>query len=400
MRTEARLWRLNLRHLQVAAAITRLGSITAAARALPLSQPAVTQAVLRLEQLLGLPLFERQPGGMEPTAAANLLAPRVEAAAAHIGSPRITMAQLRAALALADGGSYVAAAELSGLAEPSLHRAIKDLGIATGKKLVERRGRGIGFTGEGRLLVRRLRLARRELLTALSELDALAGLETGRIAVGAMPLARARLLPAAIAAYHGQRPDVRLEIAEGSYSELIEPLRDGELDLLIGALRGGQADDLVETDLFDDHPIILGRTGHPLAGRRPGLSELARFPWIVAGAGTPLRAQFSAMFEAAGLVAPVTPIVSGSVMLIRQLLMESDFLTLLSPDQVAVELEAGWLAHIADTPPDFIRRIGMTVRAGWRPSAAQAAFIEQLRLRAAAMRGTGHSENRISGPAL
>ena len=37
---------------------------------------------------------------------------------------------------------------------------------------------------------------------------------------------------------------------------------------------------------------------------------------------------------------PAVPIESGSVMMIRQILIDSDFLTMLSPDQVAVELEA------------------------------------------------------------
>jgi DNA-binding transcriptional LysR family regulator len=383
--TEQRLWRLNLRHLGVAAAITRLRSVTAAARALPLSQPAVTQALGRLEQLLGLPLFDRHPEGMQPTPAALILSPRVEAAAQHIASPRITMSQLRAALVLADCGSYSSAAVYSGLAEPSLHRAIKDLSIATGQQIVERRGRGIGFTDNGRALVRRLRLARRELLTALDEIDALLGHETGRIAIGAMPLARARLLPEAIAAFHAEYPAVRLEIAEGSYAELIEPLRDGELDCLVGALRDQDALDLHQRPLFEDRPVILARRGHPLAGTDPSLAELAAYPWSVAGHGAPLRGQFERMFAAADLPLPSVPIESGSVLLIRQVLMRTDFVTMLSPDQVGLELEAGWLVRLADAP-GIVRRIGRITRAGWRPSAAQHAFFRTLDAAAAALR--------------
>ncbi|MGB5725318.1 MAG: LysR family transcriptional regulator, partial [Parasphingorhabdus sp.] len=68
----------------------------------------------------------------------------------------------------------------------------------------------------------------------------------------------------------------------------------------------------------------------------------------------------------------------GSVITIRQILIESDFLTLLSPDQVAVELEAGWLTKIAEIPKEFIRNIGMTTRTDWRPTAMQAKFITLL----------------------
>jgi DNA-binding transcriptional LysR family regulator len=66
-------------------------------------------------------------------------------------------------------------------------------------------------------------------------------------------------------------------------------------------------------------------------------------------------------------------------MTIRQILIESDFLTLLSRDQVAVELEAGWLVKLCDTPPGLKRTIGTTTRASWRPTTMQQAFADALR---------------------
>ena len=75
---------------------------------------------------------------------------------------------------------------------------------------------------------------------------------------------------------------------------------------------------------------------------------------------------------------PHVPIESGSVMMIRQILVDSDFLTLLSPDQLAVELEAGWLEVIAPVPPALGRTIGVTTRASWRPTQVQREFLEEL----------------------
>ena len=66
--------------------------------------------------------------------------------------------------------------------------------------------------------------------------------------------------------------------------------------------------------------------------------------------GTPLRVQWDKMFTDVGLQPPYVPIECGSVMMIRQIMLDSDFLTLLSPDQVAVELEAGWLEVVAELP--------------------------------------------------
>jgi hypothetical protein len=76
---------------------------------------------------------------------------------------------------------------------------------------------------------------------------------------------------------------------------------------------------------------------------------------------------------------PRIPIESGSVLANREILRKSDFLTLLSPDQVAVELEAGWLVKICDAPGNLVRTIGNTTRAAWRPTDLQAAFLEVLK---------------------
>jgi len=373
------IWRFNLRHLKAAAKIAELGTINAAAQAVNLSQPAITQALVRLEQQLGLPLFERRHDGMLPTEAADLLVPRIEAAFDHVGSPHVTMSRLRALLAVAESGSYAGASHLTGLSLPSIHRAVTDLALSMRRALVERRGKAVALTEAGRQVARAFRLARVELEAGLSEIDALKGFETRRISVGAMPLSRARVLPAAVTRFLRRHPRVRLMIAEGSRAELVEPLRNGALDLMIGALRTPLVEaDLEQRPLFEDVPAIFGRKGHPLAGGSAGPERLAQFPWIVPSAGAPLRDSWERFFAHAGLPLPEVPIESGSVMMIRQVVIDSDCLTLLSPDQVAAEMEAGWLTRIADLPRDLGRVIGVTTRASWRPTKVQREFLADL----------------------
>lgn len=394
---------LNLRHLRAVAATADRGSISGAATAVNLSQPAVTQAVAKVEAILGTPLFERRPSGMAATQAGRLLSARVEAAeralARGFGELRragtgrtglgareklLTATQLRALLALAAAGSYVAAAAATGVSQPSLHRAIRDLERLCGAPLVERRARGIRISDAGLRLVRSFRLAAAELEAGLHEVASLRGEASGRVRVGAMPLARARLLPVAAARFHRTHPAVSVEIAEGTHAELIERLRDGTLDFLVGAMRDpALGPDVEQAPLFEDRLMIVGRAGHPLAGpTAPDPAALAGYPWVVAREGTPLRAQWEAMFARAGL--PPAPVTCGSVMAIRALLAEGDFLTLLSPEQVRVELAAGTLAGIGP-PFDATRRvIGTTTRAGWSPSPPQAAFLQAVRDLAAA----------------
>jgi DNA-binding transcriptional LysR family regulator len=373
------IWDLNIRHLRAIVKIAELGTMNAAAQAVNLTQPAITQALARIETLIALPLFERRHDGMAPTPAAELFIPRVKAALDHISSPHVTMSRMRALLSLADTGSYNGAAAVTGLSLPSLHRAVSDLALASRRSLVERRGKIVILTDVGEAMARSLRLARVEIQTGLDELAAVRGHEMRRIAIGAMPLSRARVLPAAVARFLRRNPLVRVSIVEGSRAELVDPLRNGVIDLMVGAIREPLIEpDLVQKELFRDRLVAIGRAGHPLEGSNPTVVDLALYPWVISGEGTPLRLLWEQMFTRAKLTPPHVPVESGSVMTIRQLLIDSDFLTLLSPDQVSVELEAGWLAKVADLPDDLGRTIAVTTRSSWRPTAVQAEFLADL----------------------
>jgi DNA-binding transcriptional LysR family regulator len=389
---------LNLRHLRAVAAITRCGAVSRAAGEVALSQPAVTQGIAKLEDQLGLRLFDRGASGMTPTPAGALLSERVEAASAAMASAfdairngskggfagtanLVTMSQVRALLALAAAGSFVDAAQASHLSQPSLHRAVRDVERLGGVPLVERRGRGVRLTDAGQRLARGFSLAVDEIQAALDELGALAGKDAGRVRIGAMPLARSRLLPLAIARFHKAHPAVMIDVEEGPHGELIERLRAGRLDFLIGALRDpSPGPDAVQEALFDDRLVVVARAGHPLVQEAaPGPERLAAFPWVIARHGTPLRAVWRGLFDEAGVSVPAAPVACGSVTTIRTLLEESDFLTLLSPHQVQAELRSGSLAVIGGPIESTRRPIGLTLRADWRPTAAQAQFLDLLR---------------------
>ncbi|MEM6681451.1 MAG: LysR family transcriptional regulator [Pseudomonadota bacterium] len=372
-------FKLNLRHLRILALVHRTQSLSEAARQAHVTQPAASQALFQLEAGLDCSFFERRPDGVTSTAFAESFAPRIETALEALQSPNITMAQMRALIAFADEGSYLGASKVLGVSSPSLNRAIRDLTIVLGEPLLARRGRGMTLTAQGRTHTRQFRLARSELIAGLTELQNIKGKEVGRIAIGAMPLSRARVLPAAICRFRARHPQVEIAVHEGSYAELIEPLRDSALDVIIGALRPEATADLSQTLVFEDHPVILAGAHHPiLQSDAVSLPELADYEWALPPQGTPLRKQCCAFFESEGLPPPSVPIESGSVLLIRELLRQSDLLTLLSKDQVSVELEASWLKVVRTLPHTFVRRIGVTTRAGWRPTPLQTAFIDLL----------------------
>ena len=363
--------------------------------AVHLSQPALTKGLAKLERALGRPLFVRTPTGVEPTDCGRRIAERTVRAWARLaaavaavtprgggggGEKLMTATQLRAIVATVDAGGFAAARDATGLSEPALHRAVREAEQIVGRTLIERRGRGVQVTTAGRRLARGIRLAAREIAAGIADAteDETA---IGPLLIGAMPLSRARVLPLAVAALQREDPDATALIVEGSWRDLIEPLRDGALDLMIGALRPAIAPDLVQKPLFQDQLVVVGRAAHPLAGAACDLDRLVDFPWIIGMPGTPLRAQWEATF--ATRKTPAAPVACGSTVAIRTMLARSDMLTLLSPDQIAVEIDAGLLTIIGVPLPDSVRDIGIITRADWRPTGRQRLLIDLLEREAA-----------------
>jgi DNA-binding transcriptional LysR family regulator len=220
-----------------------------------------------------------------------------------------------------------------------------------------------------------VRLAGAELSAAIAEICG--ERDGGSITIGAMPGSRPLILPRAIARFTGEYPRVRIDVVEGSWRELIDPLIDGVLDLTVGAMREAPPAGVVQTPLIVDQMAVIARAGHPLAGAaNPSLETLASYPWIVGQTATPRRAQWEALF--AGRELPPAPIECGSVTVVRQILRESDFLTVLSPDQVELEIAATVLSTVGSPLPDSKRTIGITTRDGWRPTTAQRRFLDLL----------------------
>ena len=69
---------VTLRHIEVFRALMTAGSVTAAAQILFTSQPTVSRELARLESLLGIPLFDRVRGRLQPNAQALALFEEVQ----------------------------------------------------------------------------------------------------------------------------------------------------------------------------------------------------------------------------------------------------------------------------------------------------------------------------------
>jgi LysR family transcriptional regulator, regulator for genes of the gallate degradation pathway len=391
----------NLRHLLVLRSVRRFGTASAAARAVHRSQPAVTQAIQQMEAHFGVRLFERGPLGMATTGMGEAVLGRVDRALEQLaqglceaqgrepgGEPeplqRLTGQQLHALMALDEHRSFASAAQVLGLPRPNVHRAARELERTVGVPLFERTSFGVNPTRAAGFLARRARLALTELDQAHAEISTDLGTSRGGTIIGAMPLARSSLVPATVLDFSTLHPEHGLSILDGPYETLLEALRQGRADLLVGALRDPPpAADVIQEHLFDDPLALVVRAGHPLTAKRHvKLSDLARFSWIAPRLGSPLRRHFDALTAAIGAAAPARPIECNSLVAARALLIGSDRLLMLSRHQVQYELQAGHVVTLKHPMGDITRPIGLTVRADWHPTRLQAVLLNQLRTQA------------------
>src|SRR6188508_2479218 len=376
---------VNLRHLHTFGEVARLGSVSAAARAVHTSQPAVTQAVAGVERYFGASLLIRSNAGVALTAAGELCARRIERSISHLRDAVAELTRGSSRNFDFDATRLMRSAHLYALSAVVEHRnfslAARELERLIGVPLFEKTSFGITPTREAEKLARRARLAFAEIAQARAEVHALSGGESGRTVIGAMPLARSFLVPTALLEFTQHYPEHSVAIVEGTYEHLLASLRSGEADFLIGALRSpAPVADVVQEHLFDDPLAIIVRARHPLLERkRITVAALSKYPWIVPRAGTPLRAHFHEMFETAGLPAPTRAIECNSLIAARALLLESDRIMLLSAHQIHYELEAGLLVALPHPAGDVERPIGLTMRHDWHPTDSQRVLLDIVR---------------------
>lgn len=382
--------RLNLRHLRLFLAVVERRSVTAAARAAAISQSAVTQGMAGLERAAGGLLLERTPQGVYATERGEALYRRLSRAFAFLDpaleeiSPRLlrtaTAAQLSALAAMRETENFTLAARSLGVAQPTVHRAVTHLEKEARRTLFERTAHGMVATRQCKTLAQAARLCFAEIAQAEAELAEFDGRDGGRIVIGALPLSRSAILPRALIRFREARPTLPVAVLDGPYEELLGGLRRGEIDVMIGALRDpAPIGDVLQEPLFEDRLTLLARPGHPLAGRRPGLEELASRPWIAPRAGTPARERFDALFAGTAHGAPASVIESGSLLLMREMLLTSDHLGCISGRQAAPEVEKGLLTTIETPLDEEGRTIGLTLRRSFSPTAAQRLMLTLIR---------------------
>ncbi|WP_205697910.1 LysR family transcriptional regulator [Conexibacter sp. SYSU D00693] len=199
--------------------------------------------------------------------------------------PELSLTGLRVVRQVASSGSFSAAADALDYTQSAVSRQVATVEQAVGAPLFERLPRGVRPTPAGELLLRHAEAILDRVGAAQLALAGLRDEVQGRLALGAIPVAMAALVPRAVARLAAQHPGVEVSLSEAGTPALVRRLRAGRLACAVIATGHGLEDphlDGLETDvLLEGRMFVAVAEGHRLARRatvRP--DELEDEPWV------------------------------------------------------------------------------------------------------------------------
>jgi len=268
-------------------------------------------------------------------------------------------------LEVAARAGFGRAADSLHLTQPAVSRAIRELEDILGAPLFERGRGGAILTAQGEAFRAHAGAAYAELGRGV---DTIAQSRQGglMLEVGVLPTVAARVMPRAVlrAKQDGLTATVRIEAGPNEW--LLDRLKQGRLDLMVGRLAEPHAMiGLAFEHLYSEEIVAVARPGHPAADGRPvRIVELERLTLLIPTAGSIIRPEVDRLFLAEGLSKPHDVIETVAHPFARAYVRASDAVWLISYGVVAEDIKEGALIRLPLSASIAGGPVGLTVRAG------------------------------------
>ena len=278
-------------------------------------------------------------------------------------------------------GSIMHAAQAANLTQPAASKLLGELEHVLGVQLFERLPRGVSPTWYGAVLIRRAGAALAEMDAAHQEVMELLAGARGRVDVGSVLTPATTLVPEAVNLLKRRHARVHVSITVDTSKLLIERLRGGELDIVVGRILDTDAATELHFEPVTDEPhSLIVRAGHPLL-QQSGLqlAELARHSWILPPAGSILRDRLTALFLSQGLEPPVETVETMALPVIANLLTGSDMVVAMPRELMQPYIDSGLLAVMPFELGVRMDVYGIITRRGHQLSPGAEAMLATLR---------------------
>ncbi|MFA7413976.1 MAG: pca operon transcription factor PcaQ [Rhizobium sp.] len=302
---------------------------------------------------------------------------------------RIKFRHLQTFLEVARQRSVGKAADALAITQPAVTRTIRELEDILGVPLFEREGRGTRITHFGEVF---LKHAGESLAAVQRGMDSVAlalKSEGPPVRIGTLPTASATFMPDAVAQFLASGTGSQVTIVSGENRGLLESLRLGELDLVVGRLAAPELmTGLFFEPLYTEEVVLVVGSSHPLLARRNfTLSALSNYTVLMPTRGSVIRPFVDRLFLTNGIPELPRTIETVSDSFGRAYITRNDAVWIISRGVVADELKSGRLATLEIDMSETRGAVGLTTQAGVDPSASLALMKQTIRDHVSAREG-------------
>ena len=278
---------------------------------------------------------------------------------------RLRLRHLNCFVAVAQEQHLGRAAERLRLTQPAVSKTLVELEQILGVTLLQRGRFGARLTRDGEVFLGHALAVRDALSAARRSVGAAAAPAVETLAIGALPTLAPDLLPPALRTLRETRAQARVIVHTAANRPLLEMLRAGTVDCVIGRMPEPAEAVGLSFELLLVEPLVLAvRPGHPLAART-GIPahEILDYPLIVSTEGTVPRHHTESFLQAHELRLPRNCTETISVSLGRVLAQRSDAVWFVAAGAVRADLESGELARLPVVTEGTEEPVGLLFRA-------------------------------------
>lgn len=287
---------------------------------------------------------------------------------------RIKFRHIQCFVEIAREKSFKRAAEKLFLTQPAISKTLKELEELVGATLLERSRSGVDLTKQGEVFLHFAQMSLASLQQGLLGVEQEGRAVKEKLTVGALPSVAAWLMPEVAAEFRRLAPNAILRIMDGPHGYLVERLRLGELDLVIGRMgRPDTMQGISFTQLYNEQVVLVVRPGHPLLDN-PVLSHINQWQVIYPPEGSAIRPLVERLMIANGIgnLANRLETVSGAFG--RVYTRQSDAVWIISSGVVANEIADGRLVQLPFDMEITQGPVGLMARAGGQSTPVEQVF--------------------------
>lgn len=170
--------------------------------------------------------------------------------------------QIRYFLAICEHAGFSRAADVCGVTQPALTKAIKALEAEIGGDLFHREGRRLVLSELGQMVSPHLRRLAGEQDAALTVAKNFKLLKQAPLRVGILPTIGPVRIGRFLTAFRDKHPGVELAVSEGSADALAKQLEAAELDIAVANPVAGFGDQFRAQLLYRERYVVIFPPGH------------------------------------------------------------------------------------------------------------------------------------------